>query len=133
MLCGREQLWWAQRSHEELGFPNTKIIFPDQKLRGSGAEKTGMRRGRSRGCAKPYKSQWCGLKLHWRKSFLARFGNFPSTTSIFPTKPQRRRILITTSAKPYRGAQHHEGEVRCPAAHGDGGTWAEPYFSPHWG
>lgn len=41
MLWGREQLWWAQQSHEELDFPDTKIIFPGQKLWGSGAGKTG--------------------------------------------------------------------------------------------
>lgn len=41
MLWGRQLLWWAQRSQEELDFPCTKIIFPDQKLWGSGAGKTG--------------------------------------------------------------------------------------------
>lgn len=41
MLGGREQLWRAQQFHEELDFPGTKIIFPDSKLWGSGAGKTG--------------------------------------------------------------------------------------------
>ena len=41
MLWGRDQLWWAQQSHKELDFADSKIIFPDQKLWGSGAAKTG--------------------------------------------------------------------------------------------
>lgn len=81
--------------------------------------------GCSRGCAKPHKSQWCGLKLRRRKFFLLRFGSFPSTTSIFPTKLQRRGILITASAKPF-------GEPGM-AKEGFAARQTLVMFSPHWG
>lgn len=38
MLWGSKQLWWAQHSHKELDFPDTRTIF---QMQSSGAGKTG--------------------------------------------------------------------------------------------
>lgn len=65
--------------------------------------------GCSRGCAKPHKSQQCGLSLHRRKFFLARFEHFPSTASAFSTEEQRPEILMMASAEAFLGGIPKEG------------------------
>lgn len=67
--------------------------------------------GCSHGCAKPHKSQQCGLSLHRRKFFLARFEHFPSTASTFRTEQQRREILMMASAEALWGASRSGGSV----------------------